>query len=194
MVYELLLNSDTWIGLKDQVNFTTKRRLDGYGLLSTNRQIHQECLQFVYRHEILVVSACKNFEITEIKLSMPKSLVQHDRILTLHISAPELRMEHRMNKLRRKLLKAHSLEKLTIEIFPHKASQADRSTLVGYTGQYILRKGLSVLQGIKVRGTVAIRLAGHHEYGPNWKMTRRHEAACAKIVTEAAEAMVDCEE
>jgi hypothetical protein len=95
-----------------------------------------------------------------------------------------------MLKLRKQLRKAHNLESLTLEIWPNKTSKAGRTALVGWTGKHVLRKGLSSLQGFKVRGKVTIRLVGNHDYGPNPRTAEKFEKSCQEMLDEIAETMM----
>lgn len=190
MIYDLLLKSDGWIGLVNDVGFTTKRLLPGHGLIATCWQVHQETRRIIFQHEILIASVCRNFEMVDLQLTMPKSIIRNVRFLTLHLSAPEVKDERRMQKLRASLLKARSLEKLSIEIFAHRATPVARKTLIGWTGRHALQKGLGLLKDVKINGKVTINLAGHHDFSPSPKTAEKFEKACWEVVKEVERAMM----
>ena len=190
MVYELMLSSDSWIGLAGQVNFSNPKLLPGNGLLSTCWQIHHECLRIIFNHEILIASVSPCFEMINMKLSIPKSVTKNVRFLTLHISAPEVKDERQMAKLRTSLKKARALQKLKIDIFPLRVNAAARNALVGWTGRHALQKGLAVLKDVRIRGEVKISLAGNHEFSPSTKPATKFELGCLTVLKEIEQAMM----
>jgi hypothetical protein len=191
MVYAFLLKSHSWIGLRKQVDFKNKRPIAGCGLLATNWQIYHESLSVLSSNEILVSSTGTTSNTLE--LSFPTRLMQTIRHLSLHISAPELKIFGRMEMIRDALLSAGTLCKrgtFNLDIFPLKDAPASKMVLIGLHGQYVLRKGLGALKEVKICGKVRIRLIGQHELCGTGKDLPKCHQACLKIMKHVEDAMM----
>lgn len=193
MVYELLLKVKGRIGLTSQIVYKKRYLLQGNGLIITCKQISNECSRVLASHEILIASTCKHFEFAaDLTLTIPIAILENVRFLTVHLSAPELKMSANMQALANGLSRASEcrLENLKIEIFPFRACSEAKNILSGMAGRYAIRKGLGSLRHVKVRGSVTIRLVGGHQLARRGDPANYIENAYNVILKDIADSMV----